>query len=219
VEEAIELGCDVVTGLCDLHRANIVHRDLKPSNIILEPRADGGRRAIIVDFGVSRLMKGSDADDELTNITRADMALGTLEYMAPEQMLDSRNVTGASDIYAVGAMFFRAVAGKHAFGNLADIELARNKLLNETPPLVTGRNDPVAKGYEEIIGKALRRKPADRYKRAVDFLTDLRMLRERARQQAKEALRAMPSIVDDATMDTVTQVIPMDIFRWRGSLN
>ncbi len=211
VEDAIELGCDVVTGLCDLHRANIVHRDLKPSNIILEPRADGGRRAIIVDFGVSRFMKGSDADDELTNITRADMALGTLEYMAPEQMLDSRNVTGASDIYAVGAMLFRAVAGKHAFGNLADVELARNKLLNETPPLVTGRTDPVAKGYEDIIGKALRRKPADRYKRAVEFLGDLRMLRERAKVRAKEALRSMPELVDDATMDTVTQILPMDI--------
>lgn len=211
VEEAIEIGCDVVTGLCDLHRANIVHRDLKPSNIILEPKPDGGRRAIIVDFGVSRLMKGTDADDELTNITRADMALGTLEYMAPEQMLDSRNVTGASDIYAVGAMLFRAVAGKHAFGNLVDVELARHKLLQETPPLVTGRTDPVARGYEEIIGKALRRKPADRYKRAVEMLSDLRMLRERARMQAKEALRVMPSLVDDATMDTVTQVIPLDI--------
>jgi serine/threonine-protein kinase len=200
VEEAIEVGTDVVSGLRDLHQSNIVHRDLKPSNIILEPRADGTKRATIVDFGVSRLMKGSnDEEEEITNITRADMALGTLEYMAPEQMLDSRNVTGASDLYAVGAMLYRAVAGRHAFGNLADVELARSKLLDDTPPLVTGRADPVAKRYERIIGRALKRRPADRYKNAEEMLVDLAALRDLIRKP-KDA-HAPPMIEDEATVD------------------
>ena len=200
VEEAIEVGTDVVSGLRDLHLANIVHRDLKPSNIILEPKADGSKRAIIVDFGVSRLMKGTTEDEEeITNITRADMALGTLEYMAPEQMLDSRNVTGASDLYAVGAMLFRAVAGRHAFGNLADVDLARAKLLDDTPPLLTGRADPIAKKYERVIGRALKRRPADRYKNAQEMLDDLGALRDQLRK--RQPTHSMPVIEEEATAD------------------
>jgi serine/threonine-protein kinase len=214
VEEAIEVGADVVSGLVDLHHSNIVHRDLKPSNIILEPRRDGGQRAIIVDFGVSRLMKSDDPDEEITNITRADMALGTLEYMAPEQMLDSRNVTGASDLYAVGAMLYRAVKGTHAFGTLADIELARMKLLNDTPPLDTGRSDEVAKGFEAVVSRAVKRRPADRYKRAEEMLSDLLALRERMLHPGNPAAgrRPLPSLIEDEpTADTITHAVPIEL--------
>jgi serine/threonine protein kinase len=214
VEEAIEVGADVVSGLVDLHHANIVHRDLKPSNIILEPRRDGGQRAIIVDFGVSRLMKSDDPDEEITNITRADMALGTLEYMAPEQMLDSRNVTGASDLYAVGAMLYRAVKGTHAFGTLADIELARMKLLHDTPPLDTGRTDDVAKGFEAVVSRAVKRRPADRYKKAEEMLSDLLALRERMLHPGNPAAgrRPLPSLIEDEpTADTITHAVPVEL--------
>ncbi|NUQ74848.1 MAG: serine/threonine protein kinase, partial [Polyangiaceae bacterium] len=209
VEEAIEVGTDVVSGLRDLHVANIVHRDLKPSNIILSPRADGSKRAIIVDFGVSRLMKSADEEEEITNITRADMALGTLEYMAPEQMLDSRNVTGASDLYAVGAMLYRAVAGRHAFGNQADVELARSKLLDDTPPLVTGRDDPVAKKFERVVSRALQRRPADRYKNAEEMLTDLTALRDKTPQ--RKPAPSIPLIDDEATVDMLEQLADANI--------
>src|SRR5262249_23583252 len=56
VEETIELGADVASALVDLHRAHIVHRDLKPGNVILQPLPDGTKRAVLVDFGVSRLI-------------------------------------------------------------------------------------------------------------------------------------------------------------------
>jgi serine/threonine-protein kinase len=184
VEEAVDIGTDIMSGLVDLHDTNIVHRDLKPSNIILEKRRDGKLRAIIVDFGVSRLMKKEGDFEELANLTRAGMMLGTLEYMAPEQMLESRNVTGASDLYAVGAMLFRAVAGAHVFGQLNEIELTRKKLLEESPPLVTGRSDLIAKSFEGIVSRALRKKPSDRYTSAEDMLKDLMALRDRIHHPA-----------------------------------
>src|SRR5580692_10821568 len=120
VEEGIDLAVGLAGALKDLHSANIIHRDLKPGNIIMAPLPDGRRRAVVVDFGVSRLMsdKSADEDEELTGITRADMAVGTIEYMAPEQILNSRNVTPGSDIYAAGAMLYRACAGRHVFGNV-----------------------------------------------------------------------------------------------------
>jgi serine/threonine-protein kinase len=180
VEDAVAIGADLVSGLVDLHAVNVVHRDLKPGNIILEKRRGGKIRAVIVDFGISRVMK-KEGELEESNLTRAGALLGTLEYMAPEQMLDPRNVTGGSDLYAMGAMLFRAVAGKHVFGNLNEIELTRAKLLQESPPLATGRSDPIAKRFEEIIARALKKRPADRYNKAEEMLADLEALRDRIR--------------------------------------
>jgi eukaryotic-like serine/threonine-protein kinase len=175
VEEAIDIGIDVLTGMLDLHRANVVHRDLKPGNVILEHRPVGRRRAVIVDFGLGRLMTTSA--HEASGITRADMAVGTLEYMAPEQLLNSRNVTGAADIYALGAMLYRAVSGGHVFGDVTNVELAQTKVARDPPPLLTGRDDPVALGFEAVIARAIKRRPADRYTRAEEMLTDLEVLR------------------------------------------
>jgi eukaryotic-like serine/threonine-protein kinase len=184
VEETIELGCDIASALCDLHHAHIVHRDLKPGNIILQPQQGGRYRAVVVDFGVSRMLSGSepDEDDEVTGITRADMAVGTIEYMAPEQILNSRAVTSVSDIYATGAILFRAVAGRHTFGNIAsDAELAQKKLMTEAPPLTLQRSDKLSEGLIRVVTKALRRKPVDRYQSAEELLKDLLPLRDLAR--------------------------------------
>jgi len=178
VEEAVELGVDIVSALRDLHYVKIIHRDLKPGNIIIQRRHDGTSRAVIVDFGVSRLVKGSAEDEEMTGITRADMAVGTIEYMAPEQILNSRDVTPASDLYAVGAILFRAVAGHHVFGDLYDVELAKTKLTKDPAALQTGRRDRVAQGFEEIVAKALKRKPKERYDTSDRLLAELVALRD-----------------------------------------
>src|SRR6185312_11676988 len=111
-----------------------------------------------IDFGVSRMMsdKTADEDEELTGITRADMAVGTIEYMAPEQILNSRNVTPGSDIYAAGAMLFRACAGAHVFGNVpSDAQLAQKKLTTEAPALPLTRNDKVAEGLAKVVARMI----------------------------------------------------------------
>ena len=183
IEEAIDLGCDVLSGLCDLHDSQIVHRDLKPGNIIVEQRTRGRQRARIVDFGMSRVIQGGgDDEEEMTGITRADVALGTLEYMAPEQMLNSRGVTGSADIYAAGVILYRAVAGHHAYRSDSDGGLVRSKLTMDAPPLPSGRSDPTARAFEAVVAKALQRKPQDRYATASEMLRDLEQLRRPASQ-------------------------------------
>ncbi len=177
VEETIQVGWDVLGGIADLHREQIIHRDLKPGNIILRKLPSGRQNSVIVDFGMSRLM-GLDRDgEEVTALTRADIAVGTLEYMAPEQILNSSGVTGAADIYALGAMLYRAVAGEHIFGDLTDAVLARHKLINDPPPLSTGRSDQLAKGFEAIVMKMVQRGPKERYARAEDVMAHLAQLR------------------------------------------
>lgn len=180
IEEAIEIAWDVLGGLADLHREQIIHRDLKPGNVILRKMPSGRSNAVIVDFGMSRLT-GVDKDgEEITALTRVDIAVGTLEYMAPEQILDSSGVTTAADIYALGAMMYRAVAGHHIFGELNDAILARHKLINDAPPLVVTRTDPVARGFCTMVGRMLARAPKDRYQRAEDVLKHLGVLRNGA---------------------------------------
>lgn len=184
VEETVDLGVDVLHALCDLHRSKVIHRDLKPGNIIMKPLPDGSTRAIIVDFGVSRAVSGGGDEDEITGITRVDMAVGTMEYMAPEQILNSRDVTAASDLYALGAMLFRAVAGRHLFGEIYDADLAKRKLTTDPPPLRTGRDDQVAQGLEHVVNTALQRRPRQRFSTAELMLTELTALRDVARALA-----------------------------------
>ena len=189
VEETIDLGVGIASALLDLHRIKIIHRDLKPGNIIMAPLPGGKRRAVVVDFGVSRVMtdKDGDEDEELTGITRADMAVGTIEYMAPEQILNSRNVTPGSDIYAAGAILFRACAGRHVYGNVtSDAELAQKKLTTESPPLPLTRTDKIAQGLAKVTGKMLKRRPSERYKSAEEVLADLLPLRDLANAAASE---------------------------------
>ena len=188
VEEGIDLGIDVVSGLRELHRAHIVHRDVKPANILLRDR--GGQRpcAVFVDFGVSRLVTEDERDDDgLTEITTADRAVGTVEYMAPEQILSSRSVTEAADLYAVGAILYRAVSGRHVFDGTHGVELMKQKLSGPAPALETGRGDRVATGFAQLVARALASSPCDRYELADEMLADLSLLRDSVRRAARDA--------------------------------
>src|SRR5262245_41197349 len=81
VEQAIDVGWDVLGGVADLHRQQIVHRDLKPGNVILHRLPNGKNRAVIVDFGMSRIMVSEQDGEETSAVTRTGTALGTHEYM------------------------------------------------------------------------------------------------------------------------------------------
>jgi serine/threonine-protein kinase len=180
VEETIDLGIDLATGIADLHRAHVVHRDLKPSNVILTPTADGERRAMILDLGVSRWVNEELAlaeESEISAITIGDNVVGTLEYMPPEQLLHCADVTSAADVYALGAILARAVLGRHIFGALEKVELVKTKLTTDAPALETGRSDRMALGLVAVVRRALERDIGDRYGSAEDLRDELQALR------------------------------------------
>ena len=210
VEEAVDLGVDILTALCELHRAKVVHRDLKPDNILLEPKHGGRSRAVIVDFGVSRMEsnRGISDDDSLTGITHADVAVGTIPYMAPEQLLSSRDVSSAADLYAVGAILFRAVAGGHVFGDAEDLDYCKRKLSVAAPALSVPRFDRIARGLQSVVARALERRPEDRFATSEEMLGELTAVQDVARAMAFDldatTEEAPPPSIDGAGFDDAT---------------
>jgi serine/threonine-protein kinase len=165
----------------------------------LQPQPDGRQRAMIVDFGVGKTSateKSSAQDEELTEITHADMAVGTIAYMAPEQLLDSHGVTGAADIYALGAILYRAASGQQVFGSLDEIEYAKKKLVSPPTPLELPRFDRAARGLQAAVGRALAKSPADRFESAEAMLQELLVLRDLARSLAMD-------------LDAITDMAPL----------
>jgi serine/threonine-protein kinase len=194
VEAAVDLGIDLATGLEELHRAHVVHRDLKPGNIVMRPVL-GGCTPVIVDLGVSRLVQDGGEPPDLPPITAADIVVGTAEYMAPEQVLSCKEVTPAVDVYALGALLFKAVTGAHVFGTgLSRAAVLRAKLMRDAPPVKTGRSDALAEGFARVIARALEREPSRRHRSAGELGAELARLRtESTRVRGSNPPRTEPA--------------------------
>jgi serine/threonine-protein kinase len=174
VEDALGLGIGILSGVAEMQSLGIIHRDIKPENVILRPNEDGWH-AVIFDFNLSRI---KDPRGKGSSLTSNHAAIGTVPYMAPEQLLDARRVTESSDVYSVGTILYRAVRGELPF----DVkESLREKLQQEARPLDSGRDDPLAKGFERVVSRSLRRRPAERYGKAQEMLDDLTSLASEGR--------------------------------------
>ena len=169
IEDALGLGVGILAGVAEMQSMGIIHRDIKPENVILRPN-DSGWHAVIFDFNLSRI---KDPRGKTSSLTAMHAAIGTVPYMSPEQLLDARRVTEASDVYSVGTILYRGVRGELPFDMRGSL---REKLQQEARPLETGRVDPLAKGFERVVNRSLRRRPAERYAKAQDMLDDLTRL-------------------------------------------
>jgi serine/threonine-protein kinase len=214
VEETVDIGAQILDGVCDLHAAGIIHRDLKPNNIMLCTKMDGSRRVVIFDLGLSRLVRDAAAHESTRSLTGSHVALGTLECMAPEQILNARDVTERSDLYSVGSILYRALTGYYPFASEDERDLARRKLTVETPEIVAGGTDVIAEGLRAIVTKATRRRPAQRYASAEEMRSDLKALQALAKARtssvpaSKKATPAKPRPVEPDDVPSVRAKMP-----------
>ncbi|NUT36156.1 MAG: serine/threonine protein kinase, partial [Hamadaea sp.] len=129
------------------HRAGVVHRDVKPANLLLT--GDGG--VVIVDFGVA-------TSEGAAQLTEPGKVLGTAAYMAPEQA-GKQPVTGAADVYALGAVAYHCLSGEPPFTGGDAIAVAVKHIREDPPPLP----DRVPVAVREVVLRALAKDPAARY--------------------------------------------------------
>ncbi|MEX2304503.1 MAG: protein kinase [Bryobacterales bacterium] len=168
--DALDIAAQAGEGLAEAHSQGIVHRDVKPGNIMIKSRERAGTQAIIMDFGLARLVRRS-------TLTRVGTRVGTVIYMSPEQTEGSK-VDHRSDIWALGVVLYEMICGLSPFRGEYD-EAVLYSILNEEPPPLTGVRSGLPVELDWIISKALAKLPQERYQSVEEFVTDLRRLSQR----------------------------------------
>jgi len=155
-DEAIPVFCQVLDGIDHAHQLGIVHRDIKPANMMLTEKGT----LKVLDFGIARLLGSA-------RMTRAGNIIGTLEYMAPEQVR-GQETDGRSDIYALGMMLYEVLTGRLPFDSENEFELM--KMQTEQMPVNPRELNPnIPEAVEEAIMRAIRKDPNERFQTAGDF--------------------------------------------------
>ena len=177
--ECLRIMADVCSALGYAHRQNVIHRDVKPANIFVQP--DG--RVKLLDFGIARL---EERTDQGLNLTRPGRILGTVTYMAPEQLRD-KPMDRRSDIFAAGVVLYQLVSGELPFSG-DEIVLMR-RILNEPHSALSGKCKGCPPSLDAIVDRALAKSPEDRYSTADEMAADLTTtIAEIQEEQAKELL-------------------------------
>ena len=160
VDEAIRIATEVGTGLDYAHRNGFVHRDVKPENILF---ADD--HALLADFGIAHVAAGEGVEP----ITKSGVALGTPEYMSPEQAAGDGDIGVSSDIYALGCVLYEMLAGQPPLRGTSALATMAKHVTEKPKPLRTLRPE-VPPAIERAIMRALEKMPAHRYASVADFI-------------------------------------------------
>lgn len=195
MRQTIDIAIQVASALSAAHAANVIHRDIKPDNIIIRP--DG--IAKILDFGLAKLTERRSETEAMTvaeHKTNPGMIMGTVGYLSPEQargkVADER-----SDIFSFGAMLYQMTTGKQPFSGENNLDIIAS-IIHKDPvsPIETNPNIPPR--LIEVIGRALRKDPLDRYQSVEEMLVELRAARnEFASENGTGSFRSADHLIDD----------------------
>ena len=159
LDDALRITREVASALDYAHRQGFVHRDIKPENILLE---DG--HAVVADFGVARALAAA-GDHKLTG---TGLAIGTPQYMSPEQSTGDANVDGRSDTYALACVTYEMIAGHAVFEGASHVSVIK-KHLTEPPRRLDQVRPEVAPAVASAVVRALAKEPAERFSTSAEF--------------------------------------------------
>jgi serine/threonine protein kinase len=156
LEASVRLLAGAAAGIDALHGAGLVHRDIKGANILLE-----GETPYVSDFGLAK-------DSQASNLTRPGQALGSLDYMSPEQ-IRGEDVSPATDIYALGCVMFEVLTGTPPYGGRPSMRVLFAHLQEPPPDLSESRSD-ISPAVARAITRALEKEPEDRPSSASEYV-------------------------------------------------
>ncbi|HEY4723508.1 MAG TPA: protein kinase, partial [Anaerolineae bacterium] len=181
--ECVNIAMQIGDALEKAHRSGVVHRDLKPANIMLTPEG-----AKLLDFGVARLMREIAGAVEPTSLTGANVIVGTLQYMSPEQ-IDGVKADTRSDIFAFGTVLYEMMTGHKAFEGDSNATLI-SSIVTKTPPPPSKVIPAFPALVDRVVSRCLAKDPAQRWHSARDASIELKWAVEAAHESPALTRRA-----------------------------
>jgi serine/threonine-protein kinase len=168
LEQSLKMIRDLLSALDYAHKQGIVHRDIKPANLLIEP----GGRVKLTDFGVARIQDSGEATR-----TQGSM-VGTLKYMAPEQV-QGQKIDSRADLFSVGVVLYQLLTDKRPFDGDNDFSII-HQIIGHNPPAPSSINARLPGAIDAVVSRALAKNRDDRFATARDFATALQSAIRRA---------------------------------------
>jgi serine/threonine-protein kinase len=172
LESALSIAIQVTDALAAAHAQGIIHRDIKAGNVMINDKG----QAKVLDFGLAKLLdedRARSSGIHHTEITEVGIPYGTATYAAPEQARGDR-VDSRADTFSAGVLLYEMLTGTWPFRGKTAVDV-RHAVVHEEPvPLSEARPDPVPPRLQQILDRALKKDPRDRYQKISEFRDDLR---------------------------------------------
>jgi WD40 repeat protein len=218
----IAAACEVVRqaalGLHHAHSHGLVHRDVKPSNLMLARPAEGGPDGFptvkLLDLGLAR--RTALGDDATSTLTGAGVVMGTPDYVAPEQIIDSRAADARTDVYSLGCTFFHLLAGRPPFtGASLGLKLVQHQM--HEPPVLTDLRPEIPPALARLVSKMMAKDPARRHASAQEVARELAGLLRSGRLTPRRDFETIDGD-EDGIIRAVRRFAPPRPFAWRRML-
>ncbi|GAA2240712.1 MULTISPECIES: serine/threonine-protein kinase [Kitasatospora] len=186
VPQTARITAQIASALDAAHAHDLVHRDVKPGNILIAegPDAERPEHAYLTDFGLTKKSLS------LSGLTSVGQFVGTLDYVAPEQ-ISGRPVDGRCDLYSLGCVVFEALTGAPPFRRDDDLALLWAHL-HDPAPLLTSRRPDLPRALDPVLARALAKTPEERYDSCLGFVAALRAAAERGDRAAVPVITTLP---------------------------
>ncbi len=203
LDDALSIAREVADALSYAHARGVVHRDIKPENILLE-----SGHAVVADFGIARAVGAAGGQ----KLTQTGMAIGTPQYMSPEQAAGDSDVDGRSDLYSLACVLYEMLAGQPPFTGPTVESVVRQHLIDAAQP-VSQLRPAVPPAISDVLARALAKNPADRFSPAAHFAAAITI----APVAAMPARRARPVALAGVAAASVLVAIVVTVIIVRRS--